>query len=108
MHNRAWLATLILGLLGCDPGEVVSVQKAPAFFYATLDGCEWTARVGPDEPLFRSARDILREIPAGTKLAVRERHIGKDTLCYAVDYQGIRGFVLGSCGRVGPSGAKCP
>jgi hypothetical protein len=103
---RYWLVVVVLSLAGCGRSETLAVQKAPAFLYATLDDCEWTARVGPDEPFFRPARGILREIPPGTTLSGRQ-HLGKDTACYAVEYMGTKGFVLGSCGRVDTPGRTC-
>jgi len=104
---RYWLIAAALSLAGCSQSEALAVENAPAFLYATLDDCEWTARVGPGEPFSRPARGILREIPAGTTLRSSGQYLGKDTACYAVEYQSIKGFVLGSCGRVDTVGRKC-
>jgi len=104
---RNWLAAVALGFAGCGRSEPLAVQKAPAFLYATLDDCEWTARVGPDEPFFRPPRGIVGEIPPGTTLSASDQYLGKDTACYSVEYKGTKGFVLGSCGRVGTPGHKC-
>jgi hypothetical protein len=104
---RSWLLAVALTFVGCDQSEPLSIQKAPAYLYATLDDCEWTARVGPDEPFSRPPRGIVGEIPPGTTFSASDQYIGKDTACYAVEYKGIKGFVLGSCGRVDTPGRKC-
>ena len=93
---------------GCnEPSEPLLVQKAPAFLYSSVEACQWTARVGPDEPSFRPPKGILLEIPPGSVLNSSETVIGKDTACIKVNYNGKSGYVLGSCGRVEFVGRPC-
>jgi hypothetical protein len=106
--KRALLLALVGLLFGCDRNETLVVQKAPAFLYSTAEFCQWTGRVGPDEPFFRPPKGILQEIPVGTVLNTLGTDIGKDTACYKVNYAGKVGYVVGSCGRVDAAGHHCP
>src|SRR3954470_11417844 len=110
MYRTSAASLLVLGILicGCDRSETLVVQKAPAFLYATAEFCHWTARVGPDEPFFRTPKGILQEIPVGAVLNTLRTDIGKDAACYEVNYGGKVGYVVGSCGRVDTAGRRCP
>lgn len=94
------LMPFIAMLAGCEPSETLVVQKAPAYLYSTVEACQWTARVGPDEPFHRPPRGIIQEIPVGAALLTLDADYGKDLACYKVKYAGKIGFVIGSCKRV--------
>jgi hypothetical protein len=93
-------------LFGCKQEDVV-IQGKSAFLYATASDCHWSGVVGPDEHINRAPRGIQATMEVGTRLQTAGEDIGKDTICYSVTYRGIRGFVLGSCGRVDVEGSNC-
>lgn len=102
----AFLAALTI-LAACEPSESLIVYGSPAYLYDTFEACEWSRQVGPGEAPSKPIKGVLRQIPAGTTLPNSKIQIGKDMACYDVEYQGIRGFVMYSCGRVNPVGQKC-
>jgi hypothetical protein len=108
LSGKVLLTLLGTLVFGCDRSETLVLQKAPAFLYSTAEFCQWTARVGPDEPFFRPPKGILQEIPVGAVLTTLGTDIGKDTACYKVKYGGKLGYVVGSCGRVDTVGHRCP
>ena len=110
---RAGVPTSLMALFACytaacsERGEPLLVQKASAFLYSSVDACQWTARVGPDQPFLRPPKGIVLEIPPGTVLNTFGTVAGKDTACIKVTHDGQSGYVLGSCGRVEFVGRPC-
>ncbi len=87
MSHRGLIVVLTV-LAACEE-ERIRIEGGDVSFFANADACH--SIVASLEP--------VRKIPSGVTLDVLGTDIGKDSICYEVQYSGKRGYVRGQCRR---------